>query len=90
MEEQNNTNSTEHKKRNVNSGLVSLELVARINKIDIDMRSVVREFGIESADTTPEELMRIAKSRGFKIKKKKLTLKDYSRSEEHTSELQSH
>ena len=69
MEEQNNTNSTEHKKRNVNSGLVSLELVARINKIDIDMRSVVREFGIESADTTPEELMRIAKSRGFKIKK---------------------
>ena len=78
MEEQNNTNSTEHKKRNVNSGLVSLELVARINKIDIDMRSVVREFGIESADTTPEELMRIAKSRGFKIKKKKLTLKDYS------------
>ena len=41
MEEQNNTNSTEHKKRNVNSGLVSLELVARINKIDIDMRSLV-------------------------------------------------
>ena len=73
------TNSTEQpKKRNVNSGLISLELVARINKIDIDMRSVVREFGIETADTTPEEIMRIAKSRGFKIKKKNLTLKTYN------------
>ncbi len=73
------TNSAEQpKKRNVNSGLISLELVARINKIDIDMRSVVREFGIETADTTPEEIMRIAKSRGFKIKKKNLTLKTYN------------
>ena len=73
------TNSAEQpKKRNVNSGLISLELIARINKIDIDMRSVVREFGIETADTTPEEIMRIAKSRGFKIKKKNLTLKTYN------------
>lgn len=72
-------NSAEQpKRRNINSGLISLELVARINKIDIDMRSVVREFGIETADTTPEEIMRIAKSRGFKIKKKNLTLKTYN------------
>ena len=62
--------------KNVNSGLISLEIVARMNKIDIDMRSVVREFGIETADTSPEELMRIAKSKGFKIKKKKFALTD--------------
>jgi len=68
----------EPKRKNVNTGLISLELVARINKIDIDMRAVVREFGIETADTSPEEIMRIAKSRGFKIKKKKMELKDIS------------
>ena len=61
---------------NVNSGLICLEIVARMNKTDIDMRSVVREFGIETADVSPEELMRIAKSRGFKIKKKKFALTD--------------
>ena len=44
--------------------------------IDIDMRSVVREYGIQTADIEPEEIIRIAKNRGFKIKKKKFTLKD--------------
>ena len=62
--------------RNVNTGLISLEIVARINNIDIDMRSVVREYGIQTADIEPEEIIRIAKNRGFKIKKKKFTLKD--------------
>lgn len=61
---------------NVNSGLICLEIVARMNKIDIDMRSVVREFGIETADISPEEIMRVAKSKGFKIKKKKFALAD--------------
>lgn len=63
---------------NVNTGLISLEIVARMNKIDIDMRAVVREFGIETADTTPEEIMRIAKSKGFKVKKKDISLKEIS------------
>ncbi len=63
---------------NVNAGLISLEIVARMNKLDIDMRAVVREFGIETADTTPEEIMRIAKSKGFKVKKKNIALKDLS------------
>lgn len=63
---------------NVNTGLISLEIVAKMNKTDIDMRSIVREFGIETADTSPEEIMRIAKSKGFKIKKKNILLKDIS------------
>ena len=62
--------------KNVNSGLISLEIVARMNKIDIDMRAIVREFGIETADISPEELMRIAKAKGFKIKNKKFKLED--------------
>ena len=62
--------------KNVNTGLISLEIVARMNNIDIDMRSVVREFGISTADIEPEEIMRIAKNKGFKIKKKVVKLKD--------------
>ena len=63
-------------KNNVNTGLISLEIVARMNNVDIDMRSVVREYGITTADIEPEEIIRIAKNKGFKIKKKKLALKD--------------
>ena len=69
---------TEIDYKNVNTGLISLEIVARMNKLDIDMRAVVREFGIETADITPEEIMRIAKSKGFKVKQKKLALRDLS------------
>lgn len=66
------------KQNNVNTGLISLEIVAKMNNIDIDMRSVVREYGITTADTPPEEIIRIAKNKGFKIKKKNLKLKDFS------------
>ena len=58
------------KKPQVNSGLISLEIVSRMNNVDIDMRSVVREYGISTADIEPEEIMRIAKNKGFKVKKK--------------------
>ena len=63
-------------KPQVNTGLISLEIVSKMNNIDIDMRSVVREYGISTADIEPEEIMRIAKDKGFKVKKKQLTLKD--------------
>ena len=63
-------------KRILNTGLISLEIVAKFNQIDIDMRSVVRNYGIESADVSPEEIIRIAQHSGFKIKKKKFGLKD--------------
>lgn len=68
----------QNKYKNVNTGLISLELVARMNKIDIDMKAIVREFGIETADISTEELIRVAKSSGFKIKKKNFKLKDLS------------
>ena len=68
----------EKEQKNVNTGLISLEIVARINNIDIDMRSIVREYGITTADIEPEEIIRIAKNKGFKIKKKNLKLEDIS------------
>ena len=63
-------------KKLYNTGLISLEVVAKFNQIDIDMRSIVRNYGIESADVSPEEIIRIAQNSGFKIKKKNLGLKN--------------
>ena len=68
----------EQQKPQVNTGLISLEIAARMNNTDIDMRAIVREYGISTADIEPEEILRIAKNKGFKIKKKKMALKDIS------------
>ena len=65
-------------KQQVNTGLVSLDIVAKMNNTDIDMRAVVREYGIATAETSPEEIIRIAKNKGFKVKRKNLKLKDIS------------
>lgn len=68
----------EARQEKVNTGLVSLEIIARMNNVDIDMRSIVREYAISSVDITPEELVRIAKNKGFKVKlKKNLKIKDF-------------
>ena len=66
--------------KKINSGLISLEIVSRMNNVDIDMRGIVREYGISTAEIEPEEIIRIAKNKGFKIKKKNLKLKDISSS----------
>ncbi len=63
-------------KKNINTGLISLEIVARLNQVDIDMRSIVRNYGIETADISPEEIIRIAQDSGFKVKKKNLSVKE--------------
>ena len=68
---------TQEKPKNVNTGLISLEIVARMNNVNIDMRGIVREYGISTADISQEEIMRIAKGKGFKVKKKKIKLADY-------------
>ncbi len=82
MEENNkpqeNNTPQENKKPLVNTGLISLEIVSRMNNIDIDMRSIVREYGINTADIEPEEIIRIAKNKGFKVKKKAMKLADFS------------
>lgn len=77
MEENNKNENRQEKPKNVNSGLISLEIVSRMNNVDIDMRAIVREYGISTAEISQEEIMRIAKGKGFKVKKKKLQLKDF-------------
>jgi subfamily B ATP-binding cassette protein HlyB/CyaB len=51
------------------TGLIALEVVARINRIDVDTRAVMREFGIHQ-EVSPEELLRIAKRFEFRAKRK--------------------
>ena len=49
-----------------------------MNNVDIDMRGIVREYGIETAEISPEEIIRISKNAGFKIKSKSILIKDIS------------
>ena len=57
----------------MNTGLLAFDLVARINRIDADIRAVTREFAIHG-ELSPEELLRIAKRFGFKAKLKNIPL----------------
>ena len=71
MEQQN-----QEQKKNANTGLICLDIVAKFNQVDIDMRAVVRNYGIETTEISPEEIIRIAQNQNFKIKKKSMQLKD--------------
>jgi subfamily B ATP-binding cassette protein HlyB/CyaB len=57
----------------MNTGLMAFDLVARINRIDTDIRAVTREFAVHE-ELSAEELLRIAKRFGFKAKIKKMPL----------------
>lgn len=58
------------------TALICLELVARLNRLDLDLRSVVREHGLSDADLSTEELLRVAKQLGFTAKLKSLKPND--------------
>lgn len=66
----------EKQKNNISTGLISLEIVAKLNQVDIDMRAIVKNYGIETAEISPEEIIRIAQDSDFKIKKKHLKVSD--------------
>ncbi len=76
MSEQEQNTQQEKAQQKLNTGLICLEIAAKINNVNIDLRSVVREFGIENADIEPDELVRVAKNASFKIKKKNILIKD--------------
>ena len=69
------TDNEKENKKTYNTGLISLEIVAKINQTDIDTLSIVRNYGIDRADISPEEIVRIAQQNGFKVKKKNIDLK---------------
>ena len=62
----------------INTGLVCLDTAAKLNNAHIDMYAIVKEYGINTTDIEPSELIRIAKNSGFKIKIKNLKLNEIS------------
>ncbi|MFA6988545.1 MAG: type I secretion system permease/ATPase [Candidatus Gastranaerophilaceae bacterium] len=56
------------------TGLTCFELIARINQINVDIRSIVREHGVTEDELSKEELIRIIKNFEFRVKLKKISL----------------
>lgn len=56
------------------TGLISFEIISKVNGIDVDMRSIKRANGILEGEVSKEELLRIAKNAEFKAKVKNLPL----------------
>ena len=54
------------------TALVCLELIARINQITVDMRTIVREYCITDSEIPKEQLLLIAKNLGFKARIKRM------------------
>ncbi|HEY9685333.1 MAG TPA: ABC transporter transmembrane domain-containing protein [Oculatellaceae cyanobacterium] len=55
------------------TGLICFELVAKLNRVDVDTRAIVRQFGIASSELQIEEIVRIARKFRFTAKIKRLT-----------------
>lgn len=58
------------------TGLISFEVVAKINGIDVDLRSISREYGLSDGEISKEELLRIAKNAEFKAKLKTIPMEE--------------
>ena len=57
------------------SALRSLEIVGALNNVRIDSRTIIRDYALNSTPSF-EELIKIAKDKGFKAKIKPLTIKN--------------
>ena len=58
------------------TALVCLELIARINQISVDLRTVTREYGIAEKELTKEQLLLVSKNLGFKARIKNMSSRD--------------
>lgn len=59
------------------TGLIALEIAGRLNHINIESRSIIKEFALEEGkEPTIEEIMRIAKKQKFRASIKKLAIDD--------------
>lgn len=61
------------------TGLIAFDTVAKINGISIDLRSIVREYGITNNEIDVSELLLIMKQFDFKAKIKTLAAEDLSK-----------
>lgn len=58
----------------IQSGLITFDIICKVNNINIDLRSIVRENGLENKEISKEELLLIAKNAAFKAKVKNIEL----------------
>ncbi|WP_373071176.1 peptidase domain-containing ABC transporter [Sulfurimonas sp.] len=56
------------------SALVALEIAGKLNRIQIDSRSIVKEYALSEDEPSIEELARIAKHQGFRSSIKKISI----------------
>lgn len=56
------------------TGLTCFELIAKLNRVDVDVRAIVRQFGISSSELELAEIVRIARKFGFTAKIKEVGL----------------
>jgi subfamily B ATP-binding cassette protein HlyB/CyaB len=54
------------------TGLIALDVVGKVSRVDLDLRAAVRESGVVSQELSTEELLRIAHRLKFKAKVKHL------------------
>lgn len=50
------------------TGLQCLDVIAKINQIDIDIRKIIKEYAVSQEELSKEELVRICKNSDFKAK----------------------
>lgn len=50
------------------TGLISFDIISKINRIDLDLRKIQKEYAITSDELSKEELVRIIKNNDFKVK----------------------
>lgn len=62
--------------KKMQTGLITFEVISKINGIDVDLRSITREYGIGESEISKEELLRIAKNAGFKAKIKDFPIEE--------------
>lgn len=55
------------------TGLQCLDVIAKINQIDVDIRKIIKEYAISQQELTKEELVRICKNSDFKAKIKTIS-----------------
>ena len=62
------------------TGLIALELIAKINGISFDSQAIIREYSLSPAEISLEELLLICKRSKFKAKHKMLAITKFPRS----------
>ena len=61
------------------TGIIILALISKMTKVPIDIRGIMREYGITSQEPSKEELVRILKNLQFRTSIKVMTLKQMAK-----------